>query len=83
MKPQSYPEAMKKSLVKAKPLPLSSKREACPHGTVPIQRTTKDDLLKARNFSNEFFTNIGDIATRQSHVSIPHASLSFIHNFVW
>ena len=82
MEPQSYPEEMKKSLVKGKALPIP-RRKACPYGTVPIQRTTKDDLLKARNFSNEFFTNIGDIATRQSHVSIPHASLSFIYNFVW
>jgi hypothetical protein len=73
MKPQSYPEEMKKSLVKAKPLPIS-RREACPNGNVPIQRTTKDDLLKARNYSNEFFKNIRDIAATKSpnHVSIPN-----------
>jgi hypothetical protein len=76
MKPQSYPEEMKKSLVKAKPLPIS-RREACPYGTVPIQRTTKDDLLKARNYSNEFFKNIGDIADTKSpnHVRIPHMAI--------
>ena len=73
MKPQSYPEEMKKSLVKAKPLPIS-RREAYPNGTVPIQITTKDDLLKARNYSNEFFKNIRDIAgtKRPNHVSIPN-----------
>ena len=55
MKPQSYPAEMKKSLVKAKPLPIS-RREAYPNGTVPIQITTKDDLLKARNYSKTSVT---------------------------
>ena len=73
MEPQSYPEEMKKSLVKGKALPIP-RRKACPYGTVPIQRTTKDDLLKARNYSNEFFKNIRDIAgtKRPNHVSIPN-----------
>ena len=77
MEPQSYPEEMKKSLVKGKALPIP-RRKGCPYGTVPIQRTTKDDLLKARNFSNEFTKSIGNIAAKESpsHVNKPHLSLS-------
>ena len=53
-KPTSYAGEINKSSVKASPSPLASTRKSCPHGTVPIQRTTKDDLLKDRNITNAF-----------------------------
>ncbi|XP_023917149.2 protein neprosin [Quercus suber] len=61
-KPTSYAGEINKSSVKASPSPLASTRKSCPHGTVPIQRTTKDDLLKDRKITNAFIKahrNIG------------------------
>ena len=49
-KPTSYAREINKSSVKASPSPLTSTRKSCPHGTAPIQRTTKDDL----NYSNTY-----------------------------
>ncbi|XP_075675183.1 protein neprosin-like [Castanea sativa] len=61
-KPTSYAGEINKSSVKASPSPLALTRKSCPHGTVPIQRTTKDDLLKDRKITNAFIkahSNIG------------------------
>lgn len=35
-----------------------SKKETCPYGTIPIQRTTEDEAERAINLSNEMFHHI-------------------------
>lgn len=74
-KPLSYPKEIKKLFAKAKPLPKESRRKSCPHGTVPIKRTTKDDLLMARKFSNDFHkahSNVDATAPPTNHVNKHH-----------
>lgn len=31
-------------------------KDSCPEGTIPVQRTTKEDLIRAKRLSNNFGT---------------------------
>ncbi|XP_043717896.1 uncharacterized protein LOC122665827 [Telopea speciosissima] len=59
MKPSFFPKGEANNTSSAtEPLQIILRREKCPQGTVPIRRTTKEDLLWARALSREFSTNI-------------------------
>ncbi|XP_021834480.1 uncharacterized protein LOC110774249 [Prunus avium] len=61
LRPTSFPAQMKNSAPVADPISETwSKREACPDGTVPIHRTTKDDLVRAKNLAHQMFRNTGN-----------------------
>jgi len=47
-------------------------KDLCPKGTIPVQRTTKEDLIRAKRLSNNFGTLTK--FDRGSHVG-------FLHNF--
>ncbi|KAI3845561.1 hypothetical protein MKX03_019710 [Papaver bracteatum] len=54
MRPSSLP---KKSSSTTQSLKLHSKPLGCPYGTVPIKRTSKEDLIRSRTFSESSFNN--------------------------
>ncbi|KAI3941949.1 hypothetical protein MKW98_009159 [Papaver atlanticum] len=62
MRPSSLP---KKSSSTTQSLKHHSKPLGCPYGTVPIKRTSKEDLIRSRTFSESSFNNVlsrrGDI----------------------
>ncbi|KAL6270077.1 hypothetical protein ACE6H2_026988 [Prunus campanulata] len=62
LRPTSFPAQMKNSAPVTDPISETwSKREACPDdGTVPIHRTTKDDLVRAKNLAHQMFRNTGN-----------------------
>ncbi|KAF9614780.1 hypothetical protein IFM89_020634 [Coptis chinensis] len=47
------------------------KRVGCPQGTVPIRRTRKEDLIRAKTFSESYFATISPLTTEKpgQHVS--------------
>ncbi|PQQ03649.1 uncharacterized protein Pyn_25833 [Prunus yedoensis var. nudiflora] len=58
LRPTSFPAQMKNSAPVTDPIfETWSKREACPDGTVPIHRTTKNDLVRAKNLAHKMFRN--------------------------
>ncbi|XP_034228097.1 uncharacterized protein LOC117637338 [Prunus dulcis] len=74
LRPTSFPAQMKNSAPVTDPISETwSKREASPDGTVPIHRTTKDDLVRAKNLAHQMFgyPNIKLVAcsNRQEHYS--------------
>ena len=48
-------------------------KDLCPKGTIPVQRTTKEDLIRAKRLSNNFGTLTK--FDRGSHVGFPHSFL--------
>ncbi|XP_043717900.1 uncharacterized protein LOC122665832 [Telopea speciosissima] len=59
MKPSFFPEGeANKNSSATESLPISLKGKECPQGTVPIRRTSKEDLLRARSLARDFSTNI-------------------------
>ncbi|KAF8379314.1 hypothetical protein HHK36_028747 [Tetracentron sinense] len=58
--PSSFPKGMKNGASSgAKSLNIGLKGGGCPSGTVPIRRTTKDDLIRAKSFSEKYVGNMG------------------------
>ncbi|KAM1264529.1 hypothetical protein ACFX2J_034320 [Malus domestica] len=58
LRPTSFPAETQKSAPVIDPISETlSKMEACPEGTVPIPRTTKDDLVMAKSLSLQMFRN--------------------------
>ncbi|XP_043717899.1 uncharacterized protein LOC122665831 [Telopea speciosissima] len=71
MKPSFFPEGeANKTSSATEPLQISLKRKECPQGSVPIQRTSKEDLLRARALERDFSTNIN-----QSKIHFPGHSV--------
>ncbi|XP_004292028.1 PREDICTED: uncharacterized protein LOC101298862 [Fragaria vesca subsp. vesca] len=60
LQPTSFPAGTKESsnLVTDPTYQTWCKQEACPFGTVPIHRTTKEDLVMAKTLSHHIFNNI-------------------------
>ncbi|KAF8379463.1 hypothetical protein HHK36_028899 [Tetracentron sinense] len=61
--PLSFPKGVRKNgaSLEAKPLSIGLKGGGCPFGTVPIRRTTKDDLRRAKSFSEIYAGNMGTL----------------------
>ncbi|KAM2947355.1 hypothetical protein FF1_034491 [Malus domestica] len=58
LRPTSFPAETQKSAPAIDPISETlSKMEACPEGTVPIPRTTEDDLVMAKSLSHQMFRN--------------------------
>lgn len=58
---------------------IGLENELCPEGTIPVQRTTKEDLIRANRVSNPF-ASILTKDDRGSHVSsllilVPHSCI--------
>ncbi|XP_042493621.1 7-deoxyloganetin glucosyltransferase-like [Macadamia integrifolia] len=59
MKPTFFPKRdTNKTSSATEPMQIIFKHKKCPKGTIPIRRTSKEDLLRARAFSIEFITNV-------------------------
>ncbi|KAJ4963818.1 hypothetical protein NE237_023757 [Protea cynaroides] len=57
MKPTFFPKERANETSSAiEHVQISLKRKGCPEGTVPIRRTSKEDLLRARALSRDFST---------------------------
>ncbi|KAK9276704.1 hypothetical protein L1049_006240 [Liquidambar formosana] len=76
MRPASHPKSLSRdkdsSTVGKQPLNIGLKGGGCPVGTVPIRRTTKDDLIRAKLFSerlDSLDTNPLATGTSAFHVS--------------
>lgn len=75
LRPTSFPAETQKS---ASAIDLISetlsKMEACPEGTVPIPRTTKDDLVMAKSLSHQMFRNAAktNALAPNTHVKTDH-----------
>ncbi|XP_043694338.1 uncharacterized protein LOC122645052 [Telopea speciosissima] len=65
MRPSSFPRRVtnetSSSTIKSAHIKL--KRNKCPPGTVPIRRTSKEDLIRAKSLSREFETSISQQST--------------------
>ncbi|KAM1242766.1 hypothetical protein ACFX2G_035085 [Malus domestica] len=71
LRPTSFPAETQKSAPAIDPISETlSKMEACPEGTVPIPRTTKDDLVMAKSLSHQMFCNALSPNTHQVFVRI-------------
>ncbi|XP_043691772.1 uncharacterized protein LOC122642385 [Telopea speciosissima] len=83
MKPSFIPKGKtNKTSSATKPFQIIFKHEEeCPQGTVPIRRTSKEDLLRARALSREFTTNISQSKRHFTgqYVSNPQLMIWIIH----
>ncbi|KAM1006260.1 hypothetical protein ACFX2A_003033 [Malus domestica] len=63
LRPTSIPaiRAKKSAAVNEPYLQAGFKEADCPEGTVPIHRTTKEDLTRAKTLSHQMFANISEI----------------------
>ncbi|CAB4320494.1 unnamed protein product [Prunus armeniaca] len=62
LRPTSIPATQtKKSVLVNKPLQAGFMQAGCPNGTVPIYRTTKEYLTRAKSLSHQMFSNISQI----------------------
>ncbi|XP_008237003.2 PREDICTED: uncharacterized protein LOC103335750 [Prunus mume] len=62
LRPTSIPATQtKKSALVNKPLQAGFMQAGCPNGTVPIYRTTKEYLTRAKSLSHQMFSNISQI----------------------
>ncbi|CAN6555138.1 unnamed protein product [Malus baccata var. baccata] len=63
LRPTSIPaiQAKKPAAVNEPYLQAGFKEADCPEGTVPIHRTTKEDLTRAKTLSHQMFANISEI----------------------
>lgn len=61
MKPSSFPKGLineaSTSSIPFQKLGLRSGGKRCPQGTVPILRTQKKDLIRAKSFSKRYHAN--------------------------
>ncbi|KAH9710425.1 NEP-interacting protein 1 [Citrus sinensis] len=58
-RPVTFPTGSAKKSSKSKTSYIRHERESCPDGTVPIRRTSKEDLIKAGSMPKESMTQIG------------------------
>lgn len=58
-RPVTFPTGSAKKSSKSKTSYIGHERESCPDGTVPIKRTSKEDLIKAGSMPKESMTQIG------------------------
>lgn len=55
----------------------------CPHGTVPIRRTTKEDLIRQKTFNQMFDSNIHPVTDSEPGLHVHKFSSLFLNLFLY